>query len=226
MAYCARCYLPASTGARVGAGLGKTGISIIDVEAACASGAVAVRQGMLAIQAGACDVCVVVGVEKMPRGFMEPTTLGFEPWQVYMGLTTNPSYWAMNARRHMHEYGITEMHIAKVAYKNHRNSVHNPYAMYQKAFTMEEILNSPIVCSPTRLLEVCAPNEGAAAVILCAREEAHKYTSKPINIAACFHNLALYSSDFRGPITQLSATWAGVLPPCPSPISLSSAMSG
>lgn len=205
LAYCARCYLPSSTGARIGAMLGKTGISIADVEAACASGGVALKQGVLAVQAGACDIAVVMGVEKMPRGFMEPATLGYEPWQIYLGLTTNPGYWAMNARRHMHEYGITELHLAKVAYKNHRNSVHNPYAMYQKAFTMEEILNSPVVCAPTRLLEVCAPNEGAAALVLCSREKAQKYTSKPVTIAACAHSLPLYSSDFRGPTYQLSA---------------------
>ncbi|MFC1981457.1 thiolase family protein [Chloroflexota bacterium] len=203
--YCARCYLPSSTGARIGMMLGKTGISISDVEAACASGGVALRQGMLAIQSGAYDIAIVLGVEKMPRGFMEPETLGYERWQVQTGLCTNPSYWSMSARRHMHDYGTTDLQIAKIAYKNHRNSVYNPYAMYQKEFSIEEILGSPVVCDPIHLLEICAPNEGAAALVMCSKEIAHKYASKPITIASCGHNLSLYSSDFRGPTTQLSA---------------------
>jgi len=105
----------------------------------------------------------------------------------------------------MHEYGTTELHIAKVAYKNHKNSVHNPYAMYQKEFTIEEILNSPLVCDPIHLYEICAPNEGAAAVVLCAEEKVHKYTSKAITIAACVHTITLYSADFRAPLDSLSA---------------------
>ena len=106
----------------------------------------------------------------------------------------------------MHEYGTTELQIAKVAYKNHKNSVHNPYAMYQKEFTIEEILGSPMVCDPIHLLEICAPNEGAAAVVLCPKEKAHKYTSKPVTIAGCAHTIALYSSDLRGPTDFTSAT--------------------
>jgi acetyl-CoA acetyltransferase len=62
----------------------------------------------------------------------------------------------------MYEHGTTELHIAKVAYKSHKNSMNNPYAMYQKEFALEEILNSKLICDPIRLPEICAPNEGAA----------------------------------------------------------------
>lgn len=203
-AYTSRMYLPATSGARILKGLGATGIPIADVEAACASGGVALRQAVLAIQSGAYDTVLVLGVEKMPRGFMDPLML-YEKWQVLMGMSTNPSYWAMTARRHMEEYGTTDLHIAKVAYKNHKHSVHNPYAMYQKAFTMEEILNSNLICDPIRLLEICAPNEGAAALVVCSREKALQYTSAPVTVAACAHTIALYSSDFRVPAASMSA---------------------
>jgi len=203
-AYVAEMYLPATTGARTLVPLGRTGIPIADIEAACASGGVALRQAMLGIQSGAYDNALVLGVEKMPRGFMDPLML-YEKWQVLMGMSTNPSYWAMRARRHMEEFGTTDEQIARVAYKNHQNSVNNPYAMYQKAFTIEEIMNSAMVCDPIHLLEICAPNEGAAAVVLCARDQAHKYTDRPITIAACAHSIALYSADFRVPIESMSA---------------------
>lgn len=204
-AYVSEQFLPATSGPRILRPLGATGIPICDIEAACASGGATLKQAMLGIQAGAFDIALVLGVEKMPRGFMDPLMI-FQEWQVDMGLATNPSYWAMRARRHMHEYGTTEEHIAKVAYKNHKNSVHNPNAMYQKEFSMEQILNSQLVCDPIRLLEICAPNEGAAALIICAREKASQYSAnRPISIAACVHTLARYSADFRCPVDSLSA---------------------
>jgi acetyl-CoA acetyltransferase len=204
-AYASTMYLPATSGARILRPLGATGIPICDVEAACASGGVALRQAMLGISSGEYDVALVLGVEKMPRGFMDPLML-YERWQVEMGMSTNPSYWSMRAKRHMHEYGTTDMHLAKVAYKNHKNSVNNPYAMYQKEFSIEQILNSPMVCDPIHLLEICAPNEGAAAVVVCTREKASRYTTRPITIAACEHSIAQYSADFRVPIDSMSAT--------------------
>jgi acetyl-CoA C-acetyltransferase len=203
-AYCSTMYLPATSGARIMRPLGATGIPICDVEAACASGGVAMRQAMLGLESGAYDIALVLGVEKMPRGFMDPLML-YERWQVEMGMSTNPSYWAMRARRHMYEHGTTELHIAKVAHKSHKNSVNNPYAMYQKEFTLEEILNSPLVCDPIRLLEICAPNEGAAAVILCPKEKAAQFIRKPVSIAACTHTITLYSADFRVPLDSMSA---------------------
>jgi len=204
MAYLSKMYLPATSVARILKPLGATGIPMCDVEAACASGGIALSQAIWAIQAGAFDLVMVLGVEKMPRGFMDPSMI-YEKWQIQMGMDTNPSYWAMRARRHMYEYGTTELQIAKVAYKNHKNSVHNPYAMYQKEFTIEEIMNSPLVCDPIHLLEICAPNEGAAAVILCPKDKAARYTSKPITIAACVPTNSYYSADFRAPLDSLSA---------------------
>jgi acetyl-CoA C-acetyltransferase len=203
-AYMSTQYLPPTAGVRILKPLGATGIPLVDVEAACASGGVAIKQAMQAIQAGSCDLAMAVGTEKMPRGFMDPMA-NFEKWQVEMGMSTNPSYWSIMAHRHMHDYGTTELQIAKVAYKNHKNSVNNPYAMYQKEFTIEEILASPLVCDPIHLLEICAPNEGAAAVVLSSWDTAHKYTATPLAIEACVHTIAQYSSDFRVPIESMSA---------------------
>jgi acetyl-CoA C-acetyltransferase len=203
-AYYSRMYLPATSGARTLKPFGATGIPICDIEAACASGGVSLRQAMIGLQSGYYDMVLVLGVEKMPRGFMDPLMI-FDKWQVEMGMSTNPSYWAMRARRHMYEYGTTELHLAKVAYKNHKNSVHNPYAMYQKEFSLEEILNSQLVCDPMRLLEICAPNEGAAAMVLCTKDKARQYTTKPIIVASCIHTITLYSADFRCPVDSMSA---------------------
>jgi acetyl-CoA acetyltransferase len=206
-AYMSRMYLPATTGARTLRLLGSTDISVIDIEAACASGGAALAQGMLAVKSGAADLVLIAGVEKMPRGFMDPSMI-YQPWQVEMGMSQNPAYWSMRARRHMHEYGTTELQIAKVAWKNHRNSVHNPYAMYRKEFSIEQIMASPLVCDPIRLLEICAPNDGAAAVVIASERKVAELglNAQSVKVAACTHTIARYSSDFRCPIDSMSAT--------------------
>jgi acetyl-CoA C-acetyltransferase len=204
-AYLSRMYLPATSGARVLRRLGSTDISIVDIEAACASGGAALRQAVLAIRAGEADLAMVLGVEKMPRGFMDPAMI-YQRWQIEMGMSLNPSYWSMRAMRHMHDFGTTERQIAAVAYKNHKNSVHNPNAMYRKEFSFEEILHSPLVCDPIRRLEICAPNDGAAAVVVASAKKMRELGGRAIKIAACAHTIARYSADFRCPADSMSAT--------------------
>jgi acetyl-CoA C-acetyltransferase len=204
-AYLSRMYLPATSGARVLRRLGSTDIPIVDVEAACASGGAALRQAVLAIRSGEYDLALVLGVEKMPRGFMDPSMI-YSRWQIEMGMSLNPAYWSMRARRHMFEHGTTELQIAQVAYKNHKNSVHNPNAMYRKEFTLEEIMSSPFVCDPIRRLEICAPNDGAAAIVVASAERARRLGAHGIKIAACTHTIARFSADFRCPADSMSAT--------------------
>lgn len=205
-AYLSRMYLPATSGARILRRLGSTDISIVDIEAACASGGAALRQAVLAVRSGEIDLALVLGCEKMPRGFMDPSMI-YSAWQIELGMSLNPAYWSMRAIRHMHDYGTTERQIAKVAYKNHKNSVHNPNSMYQKEFSLEEILASPLVCDPIRRLEICAPDDGAAAVVVASAERARKLgAANPIQIAACCHTIARYSADFRCPADSMSST--------------------
>ncbi|MFN8532087.1 MAG: thiolase family protein [Dehalococcoidia bacterium] len=202
-AYCASMYLPATSGARILSRLGRTGIPIADVEAACASGGVALRQAYLAVASGQCDYALALGVEKMPRGFMSPEAI-YERWQVLSGLSVNPMYWAMSAKRHMVDYGTTIEQIGRVAVKNHKNSAQNPYAMYQKEFSLEAVLDSRLVCDPIRLLMICSPNEGAAAAILCPVEIASRHSSMPVTVAASVHKLTLYPW-FRAPAYYTTA---------------------
>jgi acetyl-CoA acetyltransferase len=69
----------------------------------------------------------------------------------------------------MFESGVTSADLAQVSVQNHAHGVHNPHAMYRKPVTPDEVLASPLVCEPLHLLMLCAPNEGAAAVVLSAR---------------------------------------------------------
>ncbi len=179
-------------GPKVAFMFGRTTIPIVNLEAACSGGGACLRIAQMAIKQGEYDIVLAVGVEKQPRGFLAPAISGYEPWQAMAGLDENPMYWAMRARRHMREHGTTLEQIAQVSVKNHKNGVLNPNAMYQQAMTLDQVLNSRVVCDPLTLYMFCAPNDGAAAVVLCSEKIAKKLTTRPVMLAACAHRLNPY----------------------------------
>src|SRR3546814_3757667 len=83
-------------------------------------------------------------------------------------------------------YGATDADFAKVKVKNARHGLHNPYARYRKEVTEEEVLASPMVADPLRLLEICATSDGAAAVVLTSMDYARRHAgaASPVQIRA------------------------------------------
>ena len=128
--FCAHMYAGTGAGHKIATVLGATGIPIVNVENACSSGGAAVLAARQAIASGEYGTVAAVGIEKMPRGFMEMDY--FDDWRQTIGHAVNPAQFAFAIRRHMHEYGTTERQLALVAEKNHAHSVHNDRAMYRK----------------------------------------------------------------------------------------------
>lgn len=190
-AFCSRVYLPSATGARVMEVMGRTGISCPDMEGACGAAVAGLRQAVMMVETGQVDVALAFGVEKVGKGFMPPDLL-YDRWQCQLGLTQNPQYWALNAIRHMHDYGTTELHLAKVAAKAKRNGAKNPKALFQAEMSVEQILASPMVVDPLRLYMLCSPDDGAAAAIVCSDKVAHRYSSRPVEVAACVHTVSKF----------------------------------
>jgi acetyl-CoA acetyltransferase len=93
-------------------------------------------------------------------------------------------FYAVAAREHMKRYGTTKEQFGRIAVKNHRNGSLNPLAQYQEVYTLEDILNSPVIAEPlTRLM--CSPiGDGAAATVLCASSIAARFTSRPVKVLA------------------------------------------
>jgi acetyl-CoA acetyltransferase len=164
VAYCATAYGGVASGHRVLGALGCTGVPIIDVEAGCASGGAALSLAAEAIAGGRYDTALVVGIEKMARGMIRSSF--FEPWMEQAGLSAGPAYFALRAQRLLREHDLTEDDLADLVVKNRSAGVHNPDAMFRSAVTREEVLASRLVCEPLRLLMLCAPNAGAAAIVL------------------------------------------------------------
>jgi acetyl-CoA C-acetyltransferase len=90
----------------------------------------------------------------------------------------------MKANRYLHDHGISTHTLAKVAAKNFRNGVLNPNAFRRKPISEEAILASPILNYPLTQYMFCAPDEGAAAVVMCRADIAHRFTTKPVYVRA------------------------------------------
>jgi acetyl-CoA acetyltransferase len=161
-------------GATFAQALGWTGARVSSSYAACASGAQAINNARAQILAGLCDVALVVGADTTPKGFFKPVggdRRDDPDWlRFHLMGATNPTYFALYARRRMELYGATEADFAAVKVKNARHGLANPYARYRKEVTADEVLASPMVADPLRLLEICATSDGGAALVLCSTE--------------------------------------------------------
>ena len=94
-------------------------------------------------------------------------------------------FFGMKINKYMADHGISASTLAKTAAKNYRNGSLNPNAFRRKPLSEDEILNSTMLNYPLTQYMFCSPDEGAAAVVLCKAENAHKYTDTPIYLHAC-----------------------------------------
>ncbi len=168
---------------------GSQGGPVYNLSAACATGASAFNVGYMLVASGQYDVVLVAAGEKMPRGFIarppgaadDASDVEFLRW-VCVG-SPNTVYWALGARRRMSEFGSTDQDFAMVAAKARRAGALNENARFRHAVTEDEILGSPMVSDPLRLLEICAVSDGAAAAVICSAKVASRSTRQPVWIA-------------------------------------------
>lgn len=179
--------LKGTIGQHVLAAAGFFGIPIINVENACSSGSNAFRNACLEVASGNYDVALALGVEKL---YCADTARSAEamasgtPYAKFGFMF--PALYSMNLKKWMEKYSVTREHFAKVVVKNSKNGSLNPNAQFRKPLSMEEVLNSRVVAYPLTLYMCSTMGDGAAAAIVCSREAAKKYTSKPlIKVAAC-----------------------------------------
>lgn len=180
------------------AGLAEFGIPATRVEAADASGGLAVRQAYMAVASGVHDIVIAAGVEKVTDvdDPMEILSAAVDmEWERFVGGNL-PALYAIIARLHMETFGTTEEDLAMVSVKNHKNAVNNPKAQYRREIKVEDVLGSPYIAEPLKLLDCSSISDGAAAVILASEDVAKQITDTPVYIAACTQAsdyLSLYS---------------------------------
>ncbi|MBI5227396.1 thiolase domain-containing protein [Candidatus Micrarchaeota archaeon] len=190
--------------------MGLNPIPITRVEGACASGSLALRQGIMAVGSGMHDVVVVGGIEKMTDLGVNTVSdilggAGDQEWELFLGATF-PAIYALMAKRHMLDYKTTEEMMASVAVKNHKNGAKNKYAQFQKEISIADVLKSKEIASPLKVLDCSPITDGAAAVILVPLDQAHSFTKKPIEIIASAQASDALALHSRESMTGLKAT--------------------
>jgi acetyl-CoA C-acetyltransferase len=178
-------------------------------ESACASGALAFRKAYISILSGEHDIVMAGGAEKMTdiKGSGAIATLmgaGDQEWESAIGLTFVGLY-ALMARAYMEKYKLTSEELALVPVKNHRHGLSNPYAQFNYKITVDDVLRSPLIADPLRLLDCSPITDGAAAVILASERVANKFRN-PVWILGsgqASDTLALHN---RKSLTEIPAT--------------------
>lgn len=147
----------------------------VKVEAACGSGAAALRAGLIAVASGEIDSALVVGVEKMTDQSGHDITAALATaadadWEIDQGV----SFVGLNAmimRRYMHEYGWKHADFAPFSITAHANAMHNPFARLHQSITTEDFEKAPMIATPINLLDASPTGDGAAAVLLLPAEK-------------------------------------------------------
>jgi acetyl-CoA acetyltransferase len=168
--------------------MGNTGVPVYNLSAGCAAGGNAFNIGHTLVASGLYDMVLVIGGEKMPKGFIQTSGVEEETdleyvRQLAVGMP-GPAFWGLLTSHRMAEYGTTEEQLARIAVKAHKIARHNENARFRQDFTLEDVLNSPLVSYPLRLYEICPVSDGAAAVVLCSADEARKRTTDPVWVAS------------------------------------------
>ena len=176
--YCANLgQASAMVGQRILREIGQTGIPVVNVANACASGATAFREAWMSIKAGLHDLVLIVGVEQMGRGLLGSgagTGRNGISVEGLLGSGTMPAVFAEVGMEHSRKHGTSFEQFAKVSVKNHRHSTLNPKAMYQHETPLEMVMNAEMIAYPNTKL-MCSVNvDGAAAAVLASERKARE----------------------------------------------------
>lgn len=163
----------AMVGQRILQEIGQTGIPVVNVSNACATGATAFREGWAAVKAGLYDLVLCVGVEQMGKGLLGGAGGGTGiPKEGLLGSGTMPAVFAEAGMEHARKYGTTFEQFAKVSVKNHHHSTLNPKAMYQIETPLDVVMNAEMISYPNTKL-MCSVNvDGSAAAVIASEKKA------------------------------------------------------
>lgn len=198
-------------GALVADFAGMRGVEAVKVEAACGSGAAALRLGYVAVAGGLANVVLVVGVEKMTDALGPEATAALAmaadaDYEAGQGL----SFVAINAllmRRYMYEYGYKKEDFAPFTINAHANAMNNPCAMFHTRVTAESYAQAKMVADPVNLMDSSPVADGAAAVVLVPATWVRRFRGTPVRIAASAVGTdAVALHDRRNPLVLEGAT--------------------
>ncbi|RLI02438.1 hypothetical protein DRO30_02670 [Candidatus Bathyarchaeota archaeon] len=164
----------------------------VAAEIACGgvAGGLALKHAINEIMLGYADIIVCYGSVKESIRFKNVALIEpgmgievYEPATQPYAIAGVMWAYACSGRRYMYEYGATEEHFAMACVRDRKGAMHNPWAAFTTPITVEDVLKSPVLCSPLKLLDCSAARDGAVAIILASEEKAKKITDTPIYVA-------------------------------------------
>ena len=165
----------AMVGQRILQQVGQTGIPVVNVANACATGSTAFREAWLAVASGEHEVAVAVGVEQMGKmGLLGGGGGSGVRTEGVLGSGLMPAVFGQAGMEHMRRHGTTQAQFARVAVKNHRHSTKNPLSQYQVEVSLDEALNARMVAYPNTLYMCCPTGDGAAAAVVVSAAKARQ----------------------------------------------------
>ena len=166
--------------------LGLTGLPFTNVTNGCATGGASLLTARATIASGAHEIGLVVGFDKHPRGAFDPRPedWGLGAWYGDLGMMLTTQYFGIKIQRYMHEHGITEASLARVAAKAFRNGERNPAAWRRKPLAVDDILGSAMVADPLTQYMFCSPSAGAVALVVCHPDLAARFPAPPVYVRA------------------------------------------
>jgi acetyl-CoA acetyltransferase len=184
---------------------GETGVPVVNVYNACATGSAAMRMAYNSVAAGETDTALAFGADVSPKGFLtaksDNAVQDRDVIRWKMTAMPNPVYWALECTKRIEKYGTTEEDLAMVKVLLSEYGSKNPDARFKKAYSLDEVMNSVYVSEPLRLYMICPVSTGAAAAIITADKELISKADKPVKIAAT----TMGSSIYGDPTIRISA---------------------
>jgi acetyl-CoA acyltransferase len=172
----------AMVGQRVLQQIGQTGIPIVNVANACATGSTAFREAYFAVGSGEYEVAMAVGSEQMGKSGLIGGGGNRESVEGILGSGLMPAVFGQAGVEHMRTYGTKAEHFAKVSVKNHKHSTKNPLSQYQNEVTLDDVMQARMIAYPNTLYMCCPTGDGAAAAIVVSEAVMKKSANKPVKV--------------------------------------------
>jgi acetyl-CoA C-acetyltransferase len=200
----------AHVGPLINNGLGIPEVPSVTLESACSSSSAALHEAFVHVSGGFADAALVVGVERLSHLDTLTSTSYFSiaadyPFETRNGATF-PGLYATLATAYRKEYSTTPEMLGSIAIKNHANGARNPHAHFQKEISMETYLASPMIASPLRLYDCCPFSDGAAAIVVAAKDAVPKPAAEPLVVRASVRAGAVTDMQDRPDLLGLPST--------------------
>jgi acetyl-CoA acyltransferase len=193
-AYVGYVYGESTSGQRAVYELGLTGIPVVNVNNNCSTGSTALYLAAQAVRGGLAECTLALGFEKMQPGSLGSTyddreqpmmkhLLALAELQEF-AMPPAPYMFGAAGKEHMALYGTTAEQFAKIGVKNHKHSVNNPYAQFQKEYSLEEVLAAKQIYGPLTKLQCSPTSDGSGAVILASEDfvDRHDLADRAVEI--------------------------------------------